>query len=108
MFCYNCGKEVDDKAVICVHCGVALKNKEEMQTEKLEYREPKTAIGVVFALFLGLIGLLIGVLIYPAGTVARKTFMKAWLMTYLISIAVVVVMYVIIIFGVLGFAGALV
>ncbi len=25
MFCANCGKEVDDKAVICVHCGCAIK-----------------------------------------------------------------------------------
>lgn len=23
MFCKNCGKEIDDKAVVCVHCGVA-------------------------------------------------------------------------------------
>ena len=22
MYCKNCGKEIDDKAVICVHCGV--------------------------------------------------------------------------------------
>lgn len=26
MFCKNCGKEIDDKAVICVHCGVATKD----------------------------------------------------------------------------------
>lgn len=25
MFCVNCGKEIDDKAVICVNCGVAVK-----------------------------------------------------------------------------------
>lgn len=24
MFCKNCGKEIDDKAVICIHCGVAV------------------------------------------------------------------------------------
>ena len=24
MYCKNCGKEIDDKAVICVHCGVAV------------------------------------------------------------------------------------
>lgn len=24
MFCRNCGKEIDDKAVFCVHCGVAV------------------------------------------------------------------------------------
>ena len=23
MYCWNCGKEIDNKAVICVHCGVA-------------------------------------------------------------------------------------
>jgi len=26
MFCYNCGKEIDDKAVVCIHCGVATNN----------------------------------------------------------------------------------
>jgi len=26
MFCKNCGKEIDDKAVICVHCGCATGN----------------------------------------------------------------------------------
>jgi len=25
MFCYNCGNEVSDKAVVCVKCGVGLK-----------------------------------------------------------------------------------
>ena len=26
MFCYNCGKEINDDAVVCIHCGVATKN----------------------------------------------------------------------------------
>ena len=26
MYCNNCGKEIDDNASICVHCGVATKN----------------------------------------------------------------------------------
>ena len=26
MFCSNCGKEVDDKALICVNCNCAVKN----------------------------------------------------------------------------------
>ncbi len=25
MFCNNCGKQIDDKAVVCVHCGVPAK-----------------------------------------------------------------------------------
>lgn len=26
MYCSNCGKEIDDKAVVCVHCGCETKN----------------------------------------------------------------------------------
>ncbi len=26
MFCHNCGKEISNKAVVCVHCGVETKN----------------------------------------------------------------------------------
>ena len=25
MFCSNCGKEIDDNAIICIHCGVSTK-----------------------------------------------------------------------------------
>ena len=24
MFCRNCGKEIDDKAAVCIHCGVSV------------------------------------------------------------------------------------
>lgn len=26
MYCPNCGKQIDDKAVVCVHCGVSIAN----------------------------------------------------------------------------------
>ena len=28
MFCKNCGKDIDDNAVVCPHCGVATKSTE--------------------------------------------------------------------------------
>jgi len=30
MFCKNCGKEIDDKASICIHCGVATHTKPQI------------------------------------------------------------------------------
>jgi len=30
-FCSECGKEINDKAVVCIHCGVATKNQEAQQ-----------------------------------------------------------------------------
>ena len=31
MFCKNCGKEIDDKAELCVYCGVSTREKTEHQ-----------------------------------------------------------------------------
>ncbi len=92
MFCKNCGKEVKDEAVVCVNCGCSLEKKAEVNPE---HNESKAGMGVLFALLFGLIGLLIGILMYPENTVARKTFMKAWGITFGCSIAAYVLIYII-------------
>ncbi len=92
MFCKKCGKEVNDDAVVCVHCGCSLKEDEN----KKEMNESKTGIGVLMGLFLGIIGLVIGICMYPAGTLARKTFLKAWGITFGVCVAILVVCYIII------------
>ena len=62
MYCSNCGQKVDDNAVVCVNCGCAIN---KPANTKKEHGESKALLGVIAALFLGLIGLLIGVLAYP-------------------------------------------
>lgn len=29
MYCKNCGKEIDDKAIVCIYCGVPVNNTQE-------------------------------------------------------------------------------
>lgn len=99
MFCQHCGKEVDNEAVVCVHCGKMLKEIKQETPVNKDHNEPKTGMGVLMALFLGLIGLIIGLAIYPSNTIARKTFVKAWGITFGVSIGVIVLFYVII-FGI--------
>ena len=41
------------------------------------------------ALFLGIIGLIIGIMLYPSGTITRKTFIKAWCITYAIALIMI-------------------
>ena len=48
MFCKKCGKEVNDEAMVCVHCGCSIK---EDETKK-DLNESKTVIGVLMGLFL--------------------------------------------------------
>lgn len=95
MFCPKCGKEIFDDAEVCIHCGRAVKEKTEEKPQNKDYNQPKTGIGVVMALFLGVIGLVIGIAMYPENTVARKTFMKAWGITFGVCIGVSILSYVI-------------
>ena len=34
MYCYNCGKEIDDKAVVCVQCGCSVTSKYTVDGDK--------------------------------------------------------------------------
>lgn len=51
MFCSNCGKEIDDKAVVCVHCGVFTNNNQNNGTHSTEWLTT-----LLLCIFLGLIG----------------------------------------------------
>lgn len=49
MFCKNCGKEIDDLAVMCVHCGTMLEDKKE---EVKPIAEDKVSVGFCILSFL--------------------------------------------------------
>lgn len=104
MYCPNCGNQVNDNAVVCVHCGAAVGNNYNYSYNP-EHQTSKTGIGVLLALVLGLIGLVIGLLLYPSNTVARNTFIKGWAITFIISFAVgilFVILYFAFVFSLLG------
>ena len=48
MFCSNCGKEIDDKAVLCTHCGVWIGKIPEMNI----IEKPKNSNGIAIAGFI--------------------------------------------------------
>jgi hypothetical protein len=56
MFCSKCGKEVNDEAVVCVHCGCAIGNKKA--SAATEGDAPNTGFAVLGFLF-PLIGLIL-------------------------------------------------
>ncbi len=94
MYCKHCGKEIADNAVVCIHCGCSVV---DIPAQNPEHLESKKGTGILLGLFLGLIGLIIGVLMYPSGTVARTTFIKGWFIGLIIDITCIVFFYVFII-----------
>ena len=76
MFCKNCGKEIDDKASVCVFCGVAT----EQQSAPVEPKKANT-LGIagfvvsLVSLWLGIyfcIASIVGLALSIAGMVAAK------------------------------------
>lgn len=57
MYCSNCGNKVDEKAYICVNCGVILKKNNEMPKK---VKKDSNVTGV-FSIIFGVIALLISI-----------------------------------------------
>jgi len=55
MFCKNCGKQIDDKAVICVHCGVPTSNQSSSSIQPEGTFDWLTTLLLCF--FLGFLGI---------------------------------------------------
>ena len=55
MFCTKCGKEVNDEAVVCVHCGCAISNNKPATKNG---DAPSTAFAVL-GFFIPLVGLIL-------------------------------------------------
>lgn len=92
MFCKKCGKEVNEDAFVCIHCGCLLdesyvKNKKnEIVDDENEVDEnDKTGIGAVMGIFLSFIGLIIGISLYTAESKKRETFIKGWAVGFVVS-----------------------
>lgn len=43
MFCKHCGKEIDDNAFVCIHCGSLVK---EITTEKPDYEKKTNGMAI--------------------------------------------------------------
>ena len=97
MYCRKCGEQIDDEAAYCIHCGCATKDVTQVTIVNPDHDQPKTLMGVMMSLFLGILGLIIGVLMYPEGTVARKTFVKAWVTTLVVTVVIYVALFVMLI-----------
>lgn len=54
MFCKNCGKEIDDKAVVCIHCGCSTV---EESVKKPEEEKRPISIMSLCAFILSLVGM---------------------------------------------------
>lgn len=64
MFCKNCGSQIDDKAVVCPHCGVATNNYDTNYTPKSDKTNVMAIVGFILSFFIAIAGLICSIIGY--------------------------------------------
>ena len=83
MFCSKCGKEVNDEAVICVHCGCPIENKRMPATNSSD--APSTGLAVL-GFFIPLIGLILYLVNKDTAPLKAKSAGKGALIGFCVSL----------------------
>lgn len=86
MYCKNCGKEINDNAVICVNCGVAVKPLTPAVAPAVEQKaevEKKVNVCSIIGLVLSIVGGIVGMF----GIFLFDNFLLSNLMFYTITLA---------------------
>ena len=84
MFCSKCGKEVNDEAVVCVHCGCAIEQK------KTAAANPNDAPNMGFAVlgfFIPLVGLILYLVNKDTAPLKAKSAGKGALIGFCVNLA---------------------
>ena len=92
MYCKNCGKYSVGNVEQCKYCGsMDMTHNPPNKNRKNSYQaKDMKKEGMLMSIFLGLIGLIIGLLIYVDGY-ERSTFISGWLKGLWISIGIALV-----------------
>ncbi len=96
MFCKFCGKEIADDAVVCVHCGRAVKPQQE--EEKSNPAKTLAILGFVFSFLFALVGLILSIIALnkykKQEDQSCKGLATAGLIISIVSMALVVIVYI--------------
>ena len=122
MYCQKCGKYNSEDKTVCMYCGHHMKSEASGISEKKGfydsdiwsknskpqnkksypnyYKEDKYSMGFLLAIFLGIIGLIIGLSSYPQGTYSRESFISGWIKGLILEILLAVILILMVACGV--------
>ena len=64
MFCKHCGKEIDDRAVVCIHCGVPTSDSFGKPAAAAPQTNTLALIGFILSFFISIAGLICSIMGY--------------------------------------------
>ena len=94
MYCYNCGKEIDDKAVVCVQCGCSVTPHRAVANDK------PSALLAILCFFIPVLGLILYAIYDGKNPRKAKSVGKAALAGFITSIVLTVLIFVLYFVGI--------
>ena len=88
MFCSKCGKEVNEEAVVCVHCGCAIENKKSPAAVAGD--APNTGFAVL-GFLIPLVGLILYLVNKDTAPLKAKSAGKGALIGFIVSLVVSII-----------------
>ena len=100
MFCKNCGREIDDKAVVCPQCGVAVAPLNTAAPAETKETNTLAIVGFILSFFIAIAGLICSIIGYrnaPQFGGKGKGLALAGIIISVISMVVVLIYFIILI-----------
>ena len=78
-FCQKCGKEVNENAAVCIHCGVILNRERNAPNPGLALGITSMVLGIlgIFFILVPFMGILLALIGLILGTISKKTSSEA-------------------------------
>lgn len=92
MYCSKCGKEVNDDAVVCVHCGCAIENEKTSIANQND--APNTGFAVL-GFLIPLVGLILYLVNKDTAPLKAKSARKGALIGFCVSLVLSIVLSII-------------
>ncbi len=95
MYCRNCGKEINEKAVLCVHCGKSTGVPIGNENNNVKNANDEASVGLlVLAVLFPIIGLIIGAVCISIGAVnAGKKYIRYAAVSFVICFLIIFIWY---------------
>ncbi len=98
MFCNNCGREIDDKAVVCPNCGVVA-NKQALAPESTK-SNTLAIVGFICSFLIPIVGLICSIIGYKKAHEYNDNGKSLALAGIIISSVIIIIAVVFIIIGI--------
>ncbi len=94
-FCTHCGKEINEEAVVCIHCGCATQNTRSYNTP-MQTKDNANAGLVILCVLFPIVGLILWAVTRDDSPRSASTYGKAALISFCVSLFVYFLLFMII------------